>query len=447
MLWWILFVLNDKKATLLIIPSPHPKTLLGCIADDHTGATDIAGLLARSGIKVSLRLGVPSEAPEEADLSTFEVIALKCRNAPVPEAVAESLAALDWLKRAGAQQFYWKYCSTFDSTAEGNIGPVAKALMDALCCQQTIYCPAFPENGRSVYMGNLFVFEQPISESPMKDHPLTPMRDSNLMRVLAPQVGQLVGLVDRPCVAQGADVIRMRLAELSASGVAHVVTDAVSNDDLQSLAAACYEMPLLTGGSALAMALPALYRNAGLLPAQTEPARLPLFGKGNIVLSGSCSAMTRQQVAAYLENARGYRLDPIILATQGSGAVREWLAQQDPNAAKIIYATAEPECVLQAQDALGVDTASALIENTLAQLAVDARDQGVRRIVIAGGETSGAITKALGVDQMTLGPEIVPGVPWTSATSDGVSIALALKSGNFGDVDFFERAFDRLETP
>jgi len=428
------------------ILEPIRKTVLGCIADDHTGATDIAGLLARSGIKVSLRLGVPSTPPEESDLATFEVIALKCRSTPAPDAVAETLAALDWLKRAGAQRFFWKYCSTFDSTDKGNIGPVAQALMQALNAQQTIYCPAFPENGRSVYMGNLFVFEQPISESPMKDHPLNPMRDSNLMRVLAPQITGKIGLVNHNCVAKGPAAIREYLDELSGKGIAHVITDAVSDADLHSIAAACHNMPLLSGGSALAMALPALYREAGLLPTKSDPVILPKFGNGNLVLSGSCSAMTRQQVNAYLKVAKGYHLDPLTIAKMGNSAAREWLAAQDPNAAKIIYATAEPGAVSKAQEVLGVKAASELIEETLAQLAVDARNHGVQRLVIAGGETSGAITKALGTEQMTIGPEITPGVPWTSCSSAGIKIALALKSGNFGGVDFFAQAFECLET-
>jgi uncharacterized protein YgbK (DUF1537 family) len=198
------------------------------------GPCRIAGLLARSGVPVSLRIGVPDKAP--SDPAAFEVIALKCRTSPVDEAVAETRKALAWLKSGGATRFFWKYCSTFDSTPEGNIGPVAEALMADIGTQQTIYCPAFPENGRSIFMGNLFVGEQPLAESPMKDHPLTPMRDSNLMRLLAPQVKGNVGLVNRLAVAQGADAIRARMAQLQADGVAHVVVDAVAEADLFTIA-------------------------------------------------------------------------------------------------------------------------------------------------------------------------------------------------------------------
>ncbi|MEC8366636.1 MAG: four-carbon acid sugar kinase family protein, partial [Pseudomonadota bacterium] len=240
-------------------------TLLGCIADDFTGATDLAGLLARSGVRVSLRLGVPEEPPSET--APFEVIALKCRTAPVDEAVAECRDALAWLKSAGAERFFWKYCSTFDSTDQGNIGPVAEALMADLGAGQTIYCPAFPENGRSIFMGNLFVGQQPLAESPMKDHPLTPMRDSNLMRLLEPQVTRPVGLADRLTVAKGANALREKLDNLATDGVAHVVVDAVANDDLGVIAAACRDMTLLTGGSAVAMPLPDLYRADGSLAA------------------------------------------------------------------------------------------------------------------------------------------------------------------------------------
>ncbi|WP_281857755.1 3-oxo-tetronate kinase [Litoreibacter halocynthiae] len=417
-------------------------TVLGCIADDFTGATDLAGLLARSGVKVNLHMGVPDAPP--SDTAAFEVIALKCRTEPTHVAVAECLRALDWLKAAGAERFFWKYCSTFDSTAEGNIGPVAEALMDKLGAEQTIYCPAFPENGRAIFMGNLFVGEQPLAESPMKDHPLTPMRDSNLMRLLEPQVTRPVGLANRLVVEKGADALRVRLAALQADGVAHVVVDAVSNDDLYVISEACRDMVLLTGGSAVAMALPELYLEDGTLKADAPKMEAPLLADGAIVLSGSCSAMTRAQVAAYLEQADGYRLDPLDLAQNGADAALAWLEKQPVESAKIIYATAEPSSVKAAQEKLGVAKAGQLVEDALAALAVKARDLGVRRFVVAGGETSGAVTKALGVRRLTIGAEIAPGVPWCFATSDGHDIALTLKSGNFGAESFFADALAKL---
>lgn len=417
-------------------------TVLGCIADDFTGATDLAGLLARSGVKVNLHMGVPSEPP--SDTAAFEVIALKCRTEPVAEAVAECLRALEWLQAAGAARFFWKYCSTFDSTAQGNIGPVAEALMDRLGAEQTIYCPAFPENGRSIFMGNLFVGEQPLSESPMKDHPLTPMRDSNLMRLLEPQVTQPVGLANRLVVEKGADALRERMAELKRDGVVHVVVDAVSNDDLYVISEACRDMPFLTGGSAVAMALPELYLKDGTLAADAPKMEPPKLGEGAIILSGSCSAMTRIQVGAYLEQADGYRLDPLDLAENGVGEALTWLEAQPLDSAKIIYATAEPSSVKAAQEKLGVTKAGAVVEGALAAIAVKARDLGARRFVVAGGETSGAVTKALGVTQLTIGAEIAPGVPWCFATSAGQDIALTLKSGNFGAETFFSDALAKL---
>ncbi len=419
--------------------------VLGCIADDFTGATDLAGLLARSGVRVSLRLGVPDAAPDQVEISSFEVIALKCRTAPVQEAVAETKAALTWLQAAGASRFFWKYCSTFDSTSEGNIGPVAEALMAELNCDQTIYCPAFPENGRAIFMGNLFVGEQPLHESPMKDHPLTPMRDSNLMRILAPQVKGQVGLANRLVVARGVDALRARLAELKAEGIAHVVVDAVANEDLSIISEACRDMPLMTGGSAIAMPLPGLYLADGVLSADAPKPSKPSLAAGQIVLSGSCSAMTRKQVAAFTSEANALKLDPLALANDGLSAAQEWLAGQPAETAKIIYATAEPAEVSAAQERLGVERAGEVVEDALAALAVQARDSGVRRFVVAGGETSGAVTNALGVKQMTIGPEIAPGVPWTWCQSNGEDIALTLKSGNFGQEDFFMRALDMLE--
>jgi len=421
-------------------------TVLGCIADDFTGATDLAGLLARSGAPVRLRIGVPQTPP--ADTAAFEIVALKTRTAPVAQAVAESRAALAWLRQAGASRFYWKYCSTFDSTPRGNIGPVAEALLADLGATQTIYCPAFPENGRTVFMGNLFVWRQLLAESPMKDHPLTPMTDSNLLRLLAPQVAGPVDLVERTSVAKGAGAVRAALDALKARGVAHVIVDAITQADLDSVAAAAWEMPLLTGGSALALPLPALYREAGLLDAADTTQGSEPVEAATLLLSGSCSAMTRAQVAAYRETgAPAFRLDPLELARSGPQAALDWLAAQDLARAPLLYATAEPEAVRAAQQQLGTEQAGAIVEAALAAAATLGRDRGARRFIVAGGETSGAVTQALGVTQLDLGAEIAPGVPWTFARSGGHRVALALKSGNFGTESFFTDARERLEQP
>lgn len=418
-------------------------TLFGAIADDFTGATDLAGLLARSGVPVSLRIGVP-EGPPEAS-GPLEVIALKIRTAPVEQAVTQALCALAWLRNAGAQRFFWKYCSTFDSTPSGNIGPVAEALMKALDTDQTIYCPAFPENGRSVFMGNLFVGEQPLAESPMKNHPLTPMGDSNLLRLLAPQVERPVGLANRLVVGKGADALRDRLEALRCEGAAHVVIDAVANDDLHVIAQACQDMPLLTGGSAVAMPLPELWSKAKLIERSDQFSIDQNADGPAIILSGSCSAMTRLQVANYrTRTAPALRLSPVELAENGVGAVLDWLSRQDPRLPPIIFASAAPEEVRVAQRILGIEHAGAVIEAALGACAVRARELGYRKFVVAGGETSGAVTTALDVAQLDIGPEITPGVPWCFAQSAGQRIAITLKSGNFGKESFFDDALTAL---
>jgi len=419
--------------------------VLGCIADDFTGATDLAGLLARSGVEVSLRIGVP-EKPDP-NPAPFEVIALKCRTIPPADAIAQTLEALSWLRAAGAQHFFWKYCSTFDSTPKGNIGPVAEALMQELGTKQTIYCPAFPENGRSIFMGNLFVGETPLHESPMKDHPLTPMRDSNLMRLLEPQVTHKVGLANRLTVARGSDALRARLDVLAGDNVRHVVVDAVADEDLGTIANACHHMPLLTGGSALAMPLPAIYRRDGILPLDAPKPSRPTLDPGAMVLSGSCSAMTQAQVTAFTKITPSWKLDPLTLAENDTALIdaENWLRAQPANIPTLIFATASPDAVQKAQTKLGGERAGMLIEQALAHLAKVGLEIGIRRFVVAGGETSGAVTQALNVDRLSIGPEIAPGVPWTFAKSAGNDIALALKSGNFGDVDFFATALDMLK--
>jgi uncharacterized protein YgbK (DUF1537 family) len=420
-------------------------TVLGCIADDFTGATDIAGLLARSGVRVSLRIGVPSVPPR--DTVAIEVIALKSRTAPVSEAVSETRAALRWLQAAGAQRFFWKYCSTFDSTAKGNIGTVAEALMEDLGTDQIIYCPAFPENGRSIFMGNLFVGRQPLAESPMRSHPLTPMRDSNLIRLLEPQVTRPVGLVDHFTVARGPEALRTELGALRDQGVAHVVVDAVANSDLVVIAEACRDMPLMTGGSAVAMPLPGLYLADGTLSADAFKQKAPRLAVKTIVLSGSCSEMTNMQVNDYTHRgAPAFRLDPLELTKSGPQTAIDWLSQQELIRAPILYATTDRASVKVAQDMLGVAQAGEIVEQALAACAVAARDAGARRFIVAGGETSGAVTKALEINQLDIGAEIAPGVPWTFCHSRGHQIALALKSGNFGTESFFSDAQAKLET-
>ncbi len=276
------------------------KPLLGCIADDFTGGTDLAGMLVKAGMRTVQMIGVP-QGPIPGGIDAV-VIALKIRTCPVDQAVAESLAALDWLRRAGCRQYYFKYCSTFDSTPRGNIGPVAEALMQALGASFTIACPAFPANGRTVYKGHLFVGDALLSDSGMRHHPLTPMTDASLVRVLQRQVKGKVGLVEASAVAQGPQAIRARFDALLGEGFHFAVVDALSDDDLMAIGAACADMPLVPAGSGVALGLPRNFHRAGLLAETEVAAALPAAGGLRAVVSGSCSIATQGQVAAMRES-------------------------------------------------------------------------------------------------------------------------------------------------
>ena len=419
-------------------------TFLGCIADDFTGATDLASMLARSGVNVSLRIGVPLSTPKNT--AEIEVIALKTRSISASKAIEESLSALKWLKEAGAKKYFFKYCSTFDSTAEGNIGPVSEALMNELKVDQTIYCPAFPENGRSIYMGNLFVGQKLLSESSMKDHPLTPMNDSNLMRLLSAQVSRRVGLADRIVVNSGVNSLKEKLISLKENDVPHVIVDAVADTDLDTIASACQDMDFITGGSALAMPLAEFYKASGKISANDNSFMNKKLNTGSIILSGSCSEMTIIQVKNFIQRgAAAFQLDPIDLAENGVKKVLDWLSSQDFTKNTIIYATSDPDTVKKVQAELGVDMAGKIVEQGLSECAIAARELGIKNFIIAGGETSGAITKALNVRQLDIGIEIAPGVPWTFSGKRNNQIALSLKSGNFGSEEFFTEALNKLE--
>ena len=419
-------------------------TFLGCIADDFTGATDLASMLARSGVNVSLRIGVPLSTPENT--AEIEVIALKTRSISASKAIEESLSALKWLKEAGAKKYFFKYCSTFDSTSEGNIGPVSEALMNELKVDQTIYCPAFPENGRSIYMGNLFVGQKLLSESSMKDHPLTPMNDSNLMRLLSAQVSRRVGLADRKVVNSGVTSLKEKLISLKENDVPHVIVDAVADTDLDTIASACQDMDFITGGSALAMPLAEFYKASGKISANDNSFMNKKLNTGSIILSGSCSEMTIIQVKNFIQRgAAAFQLDPIDLAENGVKKVLDWLSSQDFTKNIIIYATSDPDTVKKVQAELGVDMAGKIVEQGLSECAIAARELGIKNFIIAGGETSGAITKALNIRQLDIGIEIAPGVPWTFSGKRNNQIALSLKSGNFGSEEFFTDALSKLE--
>lgn len=421
--------------------------LLGCIADDFTGGTDLAGMLVKAGMRTVQMIGVPQEAIDD-DIDAV-VIALKSRTTPAEDAVAESLAALRWLQQAGCRQFYFKYCSTFDSTDKGNIGPVAEALMAALGSNFTIACPAFPVNGRTIYKGHLFVGDLLLSDSGMRHHPLTPMSDASLVRVLQSQITGKVGLAEHSTVQKGEAAVRTRFKALEADGCNFAVVDAISNEDLMTIGAACADMPLVTAGSGIALGLPQNFRRAGLLADDLVADALPPTGGLRAVISGSCSIATQGQVAAMRAAHPAFHVDPFDLAsgTNVVGAALEWAASRIKSEPILFYATATPETVKAVQAQLGAEKAGGLVEDALAAIAMGLVAMGVGQLIVAGGETSGAVVKALGVSGLRIGPEIDPGVPWTVGITRDTSkrpLALALKSGNFGTPDFFLKAWSKL---
>jgi uncharacterized protein YgbK (DUF1537 family) len=419
--------------------------LLGCIADDLTGATDLALTLTRGGMRTVQVTGVPGS---EQQLDGFDavLVALKSRTNPAEEAVSWSLAGADALLARGARQLFFKYCSTFDSTDKGNIGPVAESLLDKLGADLALATPAFPTNKRTVYMGNLFVGDVPLAESPMKDHPLTPMRDSNLVRVLQRQARGQVGLVPFAEVDAGPEAMAASFERARKAGKRLVIVDALTDRHLLDIGRAAHEMLLVTGGSGAALGLPANFVRAGSMRA-AEPPRQMSAPKGRAaILAGSCSAATQAQVAAAIAaGVPALRLDPLEIAsgTGGSAEALRWAARQPEGRPVLIYSTADPASVRAVQDKLGREAAGSLIEREMAAIAQRLVASGFSRLIVAGGETSGAVVAALGVGALEIGPEIDPGVPWTRAL-DGPPLVLALKSGNFGAADFFTKAWERL---
>jgi 3-dehydrotetronate 4-kinase len=423
--------------------------ILGCIADDFTGATDLANNLVRTGFRVIQTIGIPTE-PLSQEVDAV-VIALKTRTIDPKDAVKQSLDALAWLKSNGAGQIYFKYCSTFDSTPTGNIGPVTDALMQALHTDFTIACPAFPDNGRTIFKGYLYVGDELLHESGMRDHPLTPMTDANLVRVLQAQTQQKVGLIDYRTVAQGAAAVTKRIADLKQAGVAMAVVDAVSNADLIAMGPALAALPLLTAGSGVAIGLkPNRASQSADLSIAKDAANLPPAQGFKAIVSGSCSTATNAQVAAFIAHGGAtFAIEPLQLA-HGVDAVASalaWAKDKLGDGAVLVYATAEPDAVRAVQAKLGVAKSGEMVEHALASIAKGLVALGVQQLIVAGGETSGACVQALGVTSMRIGPQIAPGVPWcyTSASERSKGgLHIALKSGNFGSADFFTSAFDVL---
>jgi uncharacterized protein YgbK (DUF1537 family) len=420
-------------------PAPRPP-LLGAIADDVTGATDLCSTLVRGGMRTVQTMGVA----RDVDLPEVDalVVALKSRTAPVADAVADSLDALAWLRELGARQFFFKYCSTFDSTAEGNIGPVADALLDALGADFTIACPVYPTNGRTLYQGHLFVGDRLLSESSMATHPLTPMTDPDLVRVLGTQTPRSVGLVPYAVVRKGAAAIAARVGELRRGGITYAVVDALEDDDLRAIGAAAAALPLVTGGSGVALGLPDNFRRRGLLPERIVAADVPAVDGPAVVLAGSSSAATQEQVRRMAARFPAIKVD--VLDAERNGGAERLAAAATARLADgpvLVYASASADEVAAVQARVGVERASHVIESVLGEVARALVASGARRVVVAGGETSGAVMNALRVRALAVGDEIAPGVPWMTSLGDP-PLALALKSGNFGGPDFFLEALE-----
>jgi 3-dehydrotetronate 4-kinase len=423
--------------------------LLGCIADDLTGATDLALMLTRAGMRTVQVMRVP-DANTNLDGYDAVVVALKSRTNAPAEAVAWSLASADALLARGAKQLFFKYCSTFDSTDGGNIGPVADALLARLKTDLTIVCPAFPTNKRTIYMGNLFVGEVPLAESPMKDHPLTPMRDSNLVRVMQRQTKHKVGLVPFSTVARGSDAISDAFRAAKARGERYVVCDAITDENLYDLGRAAADMQLITGGSGIALGLPSNFIRKGLMKVAEAAPRMTAESGRSLILAGSCSEATRGQIAAAIKaGIPALKVDPLDLSAGRTSAadIIGWVMKQPSTKPVLVYSSDDPAQVRAAQDKLGRDIAGRVIEDALAAVAKALVASGVTRLLVAGGETSGAVVNGLDITALEIGPEIDPGVPWTKAkgrAANGRDLVLALKSGNFGAPDFFTKAWSKL---
>jgi uncharacterized protein YgbK (DUF1537 family) len=390
-------------------------------------------------------VGVPPADFHYGDAEAV-VVALKSRTIPAEEAVALSLDACIRLTAAGAEQIIFKYCSTFDSTPEGNIGQVAEALYDRLGGPLTLACPAFPANGRTVYRGHLFVGDMLLSDSPMKDHPLTPMTDSNLVRVLQQQTKLPVGLVTSEVVGKGSEAIGAAFKASINKGEKIVVIDAITDDDLRSIGRAAAEMKLITGGSGIAIGLPDNFRRAGKLARDRSAATIAAPQGAAVMLAGSCSTATRRQIRTAIDaGTPALKLEPLDIAAGHTTAatVVDWV-RSVTDAIPLVYSSAEPDDVKKAQQALGRDHAGELVEQLLAEVAIRLTSCGYCRFLVAGGETSGAVVNRLGVQALFIGPEIDPGVPWTISIGREEPLALALKSGNFGSDDFFLKAWDMV---
>ncbi|WP_421780244.1 3-oxo-tetronate kinase [Kiloniella litopenaei] len=420
--------------------------ILGCIADDLTGATDLAMILVREGMKTVQVVGEPN-ADTPAPNAEAVVVALKSRTNNAQEAISMTISSCKWLQSHGAKQIFFKYCSTFDSTDQGNIGPVTDALMKHLECSSTIACPAFPENRRTVYHGYLFVNDGLLSESSLRNHPLTPMRDSNIKRILSAQSSSKVSNLYFEQIEKGHEVIAQAVAEKETGQPTIHITDALNDNHLRSIGKACKDMKLVTGGSAVAQGLPLNFEEQGLLRTRTKAQSFSAPGGASVILSGSCSEATRSQVSYAQNHIPSYCLDAVAIL-KGEPVAEEainWATKYIDTATPVLlYSSADPSVVEQIQNNQNQIDIGSRVEAVIGEIAQKFHALGANRFVVAGGETSGAVINALAVKTMSIGPQIDPGVPWTSTTINEKPIALALKSGNFGTDDFFIKALNQL---
>ena len=416
---------------------------LGCIADDYTGASDLANTLTRAGLRTVQTIGVPSD-----DLALPEVdavvVSLKSRSIEAGLAVSRSRAADKWLRGRGASHVLFKICSTFDSTDAGNIGPVMDALRADCGEGAVLVTPAFPETGRTVYQGNLFVGAVPLNESPLKDHPLNPMHDSNLVRVLARQSATQIGLVDLATVTRGADAVRARLAELAGKGIGAAIIDAVFDRDLETIGLVAGEHRLSVGASGIGLGLArALVSTGKVKRAAASSESGAVVGGTAACLAGSCSQATLQQIANAERIMPVLHLDQdrIITGANEVGRALDWARPRLAEGPVMIASSAKPDEVAALQARHGRDAAGHAIEQAMADIAENLVKTGVRRLIVAGGETSGAVVDRLGIPGFLVGAEIAAGVPVLRAVgAEAGEMLLALKSGNFGGPEFFSDA-------
>lgn len=418
---------------------------LGCIADDLTGGADLALALSRGGARVAQVFGDPSGVAAPAGVDAA-VASLKIRTAPRAEAMDAATGAASVLKGWGASTFFFKYCSTFDSTDDGNIGPIAEALRSFADADATPFAPSFPANGRTVYQGHLFVHDKLLSRSSMRDHPLTPMREADLQRVLGAQAKSVgVGLIPLRIVEQGSDAIKAAMAKLCGEKKPFVIIDAITEVHLDAVAAACASLPLLTGGSAIGESLAKILYGERSGDRRHATAGAPHRNGLVAILSGSCSAASQEQAARAAAQLPVFRLSPEMAADPEAHAAR--LAETAIGAdapAVLISSTDDPDSVAGVQRAHGRDRIGSAFERLQGQVARALYRAGVRTFIVAGGETSGAVADALGLKVMTVGDEIAPGVPWMFEQSEeGVNIAF--KSGNFGGPDFYADALGTIQ--